>query len=87
MNKLKKIRFEVISQNILDNIRIREIEFGNLKFYHNNDRTNNINITSDLNFDLNNDGIITNNTTDYNNIVNGDFNNYIISSIIVMIKF
>ena len=78
MNKLKKIRFEVISQNILDNIRIREIEFGNLKFYHNNDRTNNINITSDLIFGLNNDGIITNNTTEYNTIVNGDFNNYLI---------
>jgi len=78
MNKLKKIRFEVISQNILDNIRIREIEFGNLKFYHNNDRTNNINITSNLNFDLNNDGIITNYTTEYNTIVNGDFNNYLI---------
>jgi len=78
MNKLKKIRYEVISQNILDNIRIREIEFGNLKFYHNNDRSNNINITTDLNFNLNNDGIITNNTTDYNTIVNGDFNNYLI---------
>ena len=78
MNKLKKIRFEVISQNILDNIRIREIEFGNLKFYHNNDRSNNINITTDLNFNLNNDGIITNNTTDYNTIVNGDFNDYLI---------
>ena len=78
MNKLKKIRFEVISQNILDNIRIREIEFGNLKFYHKNDRTNNINITTDLNFDLNNGGIITRNTTDYNTIVNGDFNNYLI---------
>ena len=74
MNKLKKIRFEVISQNILDNIKIREIEFGNLKFYHNNDRTNNINITSDLSFN----GIITNNTTEYNTIVNGDFNNYLI---------
>jgi hypothetical protein len=78
MNKLKKIRFEVISQNILDNIRIREIEFGNLKFYHNNDRTNNISITTDLTFNLNNNGIITNNTTEYNTIVNGDFNNYLI---------
>ena len=78
MNKLKKIRFEVISQNILDNIRIREIEFGNLNFYHNNDRSNNITITTNLNFDLNNGGIITRNTTDYNTIVNGDFNNYLI---------
>lgn len=58
MNKLKKIRFEVISENIINNININEIEFGNLKFYSKNNRTNNINITTNLDFDL-----ITNNNT------------------------
>jgi hypothetical protein len=58
MNKLKKIRFEIISENIIDNININEIEFGNLKFYSKNNRTNHINITTNLDFDL-----INNNNT------------------------
>ena len=64
MNKLKKIRFEVISQNIENNININEIEFGNLKFYSKDDRSANINITTNLTFDL-----IENNTTFYNPII------------------
>ena len=58
MNKLKKIRFEVISENIINYININEIEFGNLKFYSKNNRINNINITTNLDFNL-----ITNNNT------------------------
>jgi hypothetical protein len=58
MNKLKKIRFEVISENIINNININQIEFGNLNFYSKNDRTNNISISTNLDFDLvNNDNI------------------------------
>lgn len=60
MNKLKKIRFEVISENIINNININEIEFGNLKFYSKNNRTNNINITTNLDFNL-----ISNNNNTY----------------------
>lgn len=58
MNNLKKIKFEVNSENIINNININQIEFGNLNFYSKNDRTSNINITTNLDFDL-----ITNNNT------------------------
>lgn len=60
MNKLKKIRFEVLSENILNDININQIEFGNLNFYSKGNRQNNINITTDLNLDLINYNISTN---------------------------
>ena len=52
MNNLKKIRFEVNYENIINNININQIEFGNLNFYSKNNRTNNISISTNLDLNL-----------------------------------